>query len=129
MKAVGIHHDRIGFYTLRRVFRTIADAARDPVAIDLIMGHADPSMGGHYRERIEDSRLRAVAEHVRRWLFGEAPDGDTNRPESTVPKICDPSGPSNTEEDKSGSVEAQRLEKGEPALPAEARPALRLYIG
>ena len=40
-----------GFYALRRTFRTIADAARDPVAIDLIMGHTDPSMGGHYRER------------------------------------------------------------------------------
>lgn len=58
-----------GFYALRHTFRTVADAARDPVAIDLIMGHTDPSMGGHYRERIEDGRLKAVAEHVRRWLF------------------------------------------------------------
>jgi integrase len=69
MKTAGIHHDRIGFYALRHVFRTIGDAARDPVAIDLIMGHNDPSMGGHYRERVEDSRLRAVVDHVRRWLF------------------------------------------------------------
>jgi integrase len=75
MKAVGIHRDGIGFYTLRHVFRTVADDARDPVAIDLIMGHADPSMGGHYRERVEDGRLRAVADHVRRWLFGGTPDG------------------------------------------------------
>ena len=69
LKAVGIHHEGIGFYTLRHVFRTVADAARDPVAIDLIMGHCDPSMGGHYRERIDDSRLVAVVEHVRAWLF------------------------------------------------------------
>jgi integrase len=69
MKTAGIHHDGIGFYALRHVFRTIGDAARDPVAIDLIMGHNDPSMGGHYRERVEDSRLRAVVDHVRRWLF------------------------------------------------------------
>jgi integrase len=69
LKAHGLHRAGVGFYTLRHVFRTIADAARDPVAIDLIMGHSDPSMGAHYRERIEDSRLVAVTEHVRAWLF------------------------------------------------------------
>ena len=65
MQNLGFHRNGIGFYTLRHVCRTVADAARDPVAIDLIMGHTDPSMGGHYRERVEDSRLQAVAEHVR----------------------------------------------------------------
>src|SRR5205085_4105079 len=90
MQKLGTHRDGIGFYTLRHVFRTVADAARDPVAIDLIMGHTDPSMGAHYRERIDDSRLQAIAEHVRAWLFGEAPDGD---PTGTVAEICDPSDP------------------------------------
>jgi integrase len=75
LKRLGQHRDRLGFCTLRHVFRTIADSARDPVAIDLIMGRSDPSMGGHCRERVEDSRIQAVAEHVRRWLFGEAPGG------------------------------------------------------
>lgn len=75
LKACGLYRDGLGFYTLRHVFRTVADAARDPVAIDLIMGHTDPSMAGHYRERIDDSRLRAVTEHVRTWLFGPEPDG------------------------------------------------------
>jgi integrase len=60
----------LGFYALRHVFRTIADAARDPVAIDILMGHTDPTMGGHYRERVDDARLLAVVEHVRAWLFG-----------------------------------------------------------
>lgn len=73
MKKLGIHRGGRGPYTLRHVFRTVADEALDRVAIDLIMGHADPSMGGHYRERIDDSRLRAVAEHVRKWLFPAAP--------------------------------------------------------
>jgi integrase len=70
LKRVGLHREGIGFYTLRHVFRTIADSARDPVAIDLIMGHSDPSMGAHYREKIDDSRLVAVSNHVRQWLFG-----------------------------------------------------------
>ncbi len=83
MKKLGVHRDGLNFYGLRHTFRTVADAARDPVAIDLIMGHSDPSMGGHYRERIEDSRLQAVAERVRQWLFGKAPDGTTGESDAT----------------------------------------------
>src|SRR5262249_2408717 len=95
LKKLALYRDGIGFYTLRHVFRTVADAARDPVAIDLIMGHTDPSMGGHYRERVEDGRLRAVAEHVRKWLFGEAPceDGDTaGEPNQADLEMSDPNG-------------------------------------
>ena len=86
LKALGLHRPGVNFYALRHVFRTVADAARDPVAIDLIMGHTDPSMGGHYRERIEDGRLRAVAEHVRHWLFGEPDGGTEGRPEAAAPE-------------------------------------------
>lgn len=60
---------RVGFYALRHIFRTVADASRDQPACDAIMGHSDPSMAGHYRERIDDDRLAAVSEHVRKWLF------------------------------------------------------------
>lgn len=70
--AAGIHRYGIGFYTLRHVFRTIADAARDPVAIDIIMGHSDPTMGGHYRERVDDARLVAVVNVVRAWLWPDS---------------------------------------------------------
>jgi integrase len=121
MKRVSIHGDGLGFYTLRHVFRTVADAARDPVAIDLIMGHTDPTMGGHYRERVEDARLRAVAEHVRRWLFGEPPagggappdDSPAGEPDSPTPETSDPCDPS----------DPPRREGG------DTRPRLRLFAG
>jgi hypothetical protein len=121
MKSIGIHDEGIGFYTLRHVFRTVADAARDPVAIDLIMGHSDPSMAAHYRERVEDSRLQAVAEHVRHWLFGKNPDGTgapaDEAPTDTVLAICDPSKPA-PEHTELGGVQS-----------VAAPPMLRLYVG
>ena len=67
--------DRLGimgrsFYSLRHTFETIAGESLDQVATGAIMGHVDSSMASAYRERIGDARLRAVAEHVRQWLFG-----------------------------------------------------------
>jgi hypothetical protein len=79
LKAIGFHRPRIGFYTLRHVFRTIADSARDPVAIGIIMGHSDPSMGGHYRERVDDARLVAVVNVVRAWLWPESSPRDLSK--------------------------------------------------
>ncbi|MBX3412175.1 MAG: tyrosine-type recombinase/integrase [Pirellulales bacterium] len=58
-----------GFYALRHSFRTAADGARDQIAVGLIMGHHDESMAGVYRERVEEARLKAVTDHVRRWLW------------------------------------------------------------
>jgi integrase len=60
----------LGFYTLRHTFRTVADESKDQPAVDFIMGHEVPHMSTSYRERISDERLRAVADHVRQWLFG-----------------------------------------------------------
>jgi integrase len=62
----------LGFYTLRHTFRTVADEAKDQPAADYIMGHEVPHMSSVYRETISDARLKAVAEHVRAWLFGPA---------------------------------------------------------
>jgi integrase len=59
----------LGFYTLRHIFRTIADESKDQPAVDFAMGHEVPHMSSVYRETISDARLRAVADHVRAWLF------------------------------------------------------------
>jgi integrase len=64
----------LGFYTLRHVFRTVADEAKDQPAADHIMGHEVPHMSSVYRETISDDRLRAVSDHVRAWLFKEEAD-------------------------------------------------------
>jgi integrase len=70
LDALGINGRKgLGFYTLRHVFRTVADGAKDQPAADYIMGHEVPHMSSVYRETIGDGRLQAVADHVRNWLF------------------------------------------------------------
>ncbi len=61
-----------GFYSLRHVHCTIADETRDQPACMMLMGHADGSISGHYREAISDDRLLAVTDHIHTWLFGGA---------------------------------------------------------
>jgi integrase len=64
-----LYRKGLSFYTLRHTFETIAGGSRDQVAVNHVRGHVDASMAATYRERIEDDRLVAVAEHVRTWLF------------------------------------------------------------
>jgi integrase len=70
LRRLGINgRKRLGLYTLRHTFRTVADAARDQPAADFMMGHCDGHISEHYREAISDDRLRAVSDHVRAWLW------------------------------------------------------------
>jgi integrase len=70
LRRLGINSRKgLGFYTLRHTFRTVADESKDQPAADFIMGHEVPHMSAVYRETISDARLRAVADHVRAWLF------------------------------------------------------------
>ncbi len=73
LKRLELNRDRLGFYALRHTFETIAGASRDQIATSAIMGHAPHAgdMASVYRERIDDDRLKAVADHVRHWLWPE----------------------------------------------------------
>jgi len=82
LKALHINGHR-NYYSLRHTFRTVADGAKDQPAADYIMGHEVPHMSSVYRETISDERLRAVAGHVREWLFGR-PDQKAEMPAPTA---------------------------------------------
>lgn len=75
LKKLELGRSGIGFYAIRHTFQTISEGAGDPVAVSHIMGHIPQSgdMAAKYRERIEDSRLIAVSEFVRQWLFPPIP--------------------------------------------------------
>lgn len=65
----GVSRAQRGFYSLRRTFETVSGNSKDQVATDIVMGHADPSMGAVYRQGIDDQRLIDVADYVHAWLF------------------------------------------------------------
>src|SRR5262249_26483651 len=75
LKQLGIYRKGVTFYALRHTFETIAGGCRDQVAVDAVMGHVDATMAAEYRENIEDERLKAVVDHVHRWLFGDTAKG------------------------------------------------------
>lgn len=73
---LGLHREGVGFYGLRHTFQTIADQIGDYLATRKVMGHSDGSISDAYRERFPDSRLVAVSDHVRAWLFGDQEEAD-----------------------------------------------------
>jgi integrase len=80
LRRLGVNGQKgLGFYALRHTFRTVADEAKDQPAADHIMGHEVAHMSSVYREGMADERLKAVADHVRKWLFA-APDSRPQEP-------------------------------------------------
>lgn len=69
---VGLTDGR-GFYSLRRLHRTLADDLKDTSAARRIMGHADPGIEKHYVLDVPDARLMAVTDHVRSKIFDSTP--------------------------------------------------------
>lgn len=94
IQRLGLKRPRIGVYSLRHGFETIAGETADQVAVDAVMGHVAHGMSAHYRERISDERLKRVVEHVRSWLFstngkGGSQSSDPSDPEA---KTAEPQG-------------------------------------
>jgi integrase len=79
LDTLGIEGHR-NFYALRHTFETIGGESKDQVAVDAIMGHSRDDMASAYRERISDTRLKAVAAEFRRWLFADSATGDPPNP-------------------------------------------------
>ncbi len=73
LKGLGINGHR-NFYCCRHTFQTIGDESGDFLAVRRIMGHASNDIADQYRERVSDTRLQKVTEHVRDWLFAEKND-------------------------------------------------------
>jgi integrase len=68
----GCNRQGVGFYALRHVFATVAGNTKDQIAVNYVMGHSDASMAAVYREGIDPKRIKAVCQHVRKWLFPSA---------------------------------------------------------
>jgi integrase len=71
-ESVGIEGNR-NFYALRHTFQSVADSSREFIAVKAIMGHADHSISGQYREFVSDERLSAAVDYVRAWLWPSEP--------------------------------------------------------
>jgi len=83
LRKLKIARPRLGFYSLRRTFVTIAGEQVDREAIRTIGGwtkSANDMLARYEQRRPSDERLKAVSEHVRKWLTQDnqeqSADGD-----------------------------------------------------
>lgn len=103
LKKLGIEGS---YYNLRHGCQTVGDERGDFLAVRHVMGHATSDIADAYRERMSDERLRRVTDHIRQWLFAEAP-GD---------------GASDEADEQPGVIEPRRQAHGD-------GPQLRLFAG
>ena len=85
--ATGVRIRGRGFYALRHTHETIGSECCDQVALDLTMGHLDSSMAANYRQRVDDSRIRKITDHIHDWLFGPQTGDDDDGTENTTEAI------------------------------------------
>lgn len=75
-KAARLFRRGVGFYSLRHVTQTIGEQTpdlRDPIAIKVVMGHADNSISAQYREDYDREPIEAISDYLRSWfLAGKA---------------------------------------------------------
>lgn len=73
LRKLELKRDGVNFYTLRRIFETVAGESEAQVPVDHIMGHSPDSddMSAIYRQQISDSRLKSATDYVRQWLWPE----------------------------------------------------------
>ncbi len=69
LKDMELHRPGLGLYCLRHTLETVGGETRDQIALNAVMAHVDATMGAEYREEISDERLKAVTDHVRKWLY------------------------------------------------------------
>jgi integrase len=70
LEALEIRRQGVNFLALRHTFQTIGESSGDIYAVKTIMGHTEDAgdMSPVYREKMDDSRLRAVTDTVRKWV-------------------------------------------------------------
>jgi integrase len=69
---LGLSRGEADFYDLRRTCASIGVQVKDDNAVRTILGHKRPStdmLGVYNRLGVGDERLKAVTDHIRRWLF------------------------------------------------------------
>ena len=81
--------DGVTFYRLRHTLKTIGKRARDREALDLMMGHKDPTIGKVYdHEEISWSRIKRVARVVYCRLWPKIKRKEDKRPGAPAMKIA-----------------------------------------
>lgn len=84
-RKLGIYRPGLSAYSLRHTHRHVADQSLDQVACAVVMGHTDRSIAAVYRGEVSDTRIQAVCQAVRTWLY--APDPETGGDEQDGPTI------------------------------------------